>query len=359
MHPAVCVDDLKKIYRKDAPPAVSGLSFSVFPGEVFGLLGPNGAGKTTTVGILTTRVRPTSGRAVVAGANVMTEPRRARQLLAVVPQRVNLDRSLTIRNNLLFHAAYHGVRRAERTARADELLQKMGLAEQADSRVDWLSGGLAQRVMIARALMHRPAVLFLDEPTAGLDPQARVFVHDRIADLREEGVTVVLTTHDMDEAEKLCDRVGIIDHGSLLVLDSPAALMRDLPGGTTVTIAVTADSPDRQKLAAAIKEINGVDRVEEIGSPPPAAMAASFMAPGSGGGFPGAGGFPGMAPFPGGPPSGPGGPQFRLYISARLPQVLPVLLRILEDAGAALSDLSIGVPSLEDVFLQFTGRELR
>src|SRR5439155_8433196 len=200
-----------------------GLSFSVKPGEIFGLLGPNGAGKTTTIGVLTTRVLPTAGRAAVEGVDVVGDPSRARQLLAVVPQRNNLDRSLNIRQNLMFHAAYHGVGRAERAKRADEILERMGLADRANDKIDFVSGGQAQRVMIARALMHNRKVMFLDEPTTGLDPQARLFVHDRVAGLKREGVTVVLTTHDMDEAAKLCDRSGIIDHGKLLAVDTPNA----------------------------------------------------------------------------------------------------------------------------------------
>jgi len=137
---------------------------------------------------------------------------------------------LTPRQNLIFHAAYHGVPRAERRARARDLLDQFGLADRADDKVNWYSGGMAQRLMIARALMHEPRVLFLDEPTTGLDPQVRRFVWDRVLQMRERGVTIVLTTHDMDEAATLCDRVGIVDHGRLLALDTPAALIKELAG---------------------------------------------------------------------------------------------------------------------------------
>src|SRR5437764_3866681 len=221
---AVEVIELVKRYPKRDVNAVDGLSFAIREGEVFGLLGPNGAGKTTTVGVLTTRVEATSGRAMLAGIDVLRQPVAARARLAVVPQRS----TLTPRQNLTFHAAYHGVGRAERNARAASLLRQFGLEEQADVKVDWYSGGMAQRLMIARALIHEPEVLFLDEPTTGLDPQARLFVWDRIGDLRKRGVTVVLTTHDMDEAADLCDRVGIVDHGRLLALDPPAALTRGM-----------------------------------------------------------------------------------------------------------------------------------
>jgi ABC-2 type transport system ATP-binding protein len=349
---AVTVDGLVKRYKRNAPPAVDGLSFTVASGEVFGLLGPNGAGKTTTVGVLTTRVKRTAGRAEVMGVDVDREPMRARQLLAVVPQRNNLDRSLNIRQNLLFHAAYHGVGRTERIRRANEILDRMGLAKQADERIDFVSGGQAQRVMIARALMHRPRVMFLDEPSTGLDPQARLFVHERVAELNADGVTVVLTTHDMDEAAKLCDRVGIVDHGRLLALDTPTALTRNLPGSTTLSVTVNLDGTSAELVAKQLSDLPGIERVERI----------------AGGGFPGAPGGPppGLSPgaIPGAAPTGAGGSvgsggQFRLYTSEEPATALPVVLKTLGAMGCDVRDLAIGTPSLEDVFIHLTGRELR
>ena len=171
---AVAVENLVKQYPKRPTNAVDGVSFAVGQGEVFGLLGPNGAGKTTTVGVLTTRVRPTSGRAMVAGVDVVRDPVAAKRRLATVPQRSNLDRALSARQILLFHAAYFGIPAAERTRRANALLEEFGLLDRADDKVDFFSGGQSQRIMIARALMHQPEVLFLDEPTTGLDPQARL-----------------------------------------------------------------------------------------------------------------------------------------------------------------------------------------
>jgi ABC-2 type transport system ATP-binding protein len=231
----VAVLNLVKRYPHSTEDAVAGLSFTVSPGEVFGLLGPNGAGKTTTVGILTTRVRPTSGTAKVAGVDVASDPVRARTRLAVVPQRSNLDRSLSIRDNLIFHAAYHGVPRKERRRRADSLLNLFGLEHRARQRPDRFSGGQEQRVMIARALMHEPQVLFLDEPSTGLDPAARLFVWDRLRELRKRGVTLVLTTHDMNEAAALADRVGIIDRGRLVAVGSPGELTGVLAHGSAGT----------------------------------------------------------------------------------------------------------------------------
>ncbi len=348
------VSDLVKRYRRNAPPAVDGLSFSVRSGEVFGLLGPNGAGKTTTVGVLTTRVLPTSGTGTVCGVDVVADAKRARQLLAVVPQRNNLDRSLNIRQNLLFHAAYHGVGRAERNRRADEILERMGLAKQADARVDFVSGGQMQRVMIARALMHRPKVMFLDEPSTGLDPQARLFVHERVAELHEDGVTVVLTTHDMDEATKLCDRVGIVDHGKLLALDTPGALTRNLPGSSTLTVVVDLAGVAAELVAKELSDIAGVERVERI----KAAGPAGGMPPGMPGMPPGLPGMPGGMPA-GAQPAEEGTGQFRLYTSDEASLALPAVLTALGGLGCAVRDVSIGKPSLEDVFIHLTGRELR
>ncbi|KAA9162304.1 ABC transporter ATP-binding protein [Amycolatopsis acidicola] len=327
MTDAVVVTDLVKRYRKNAPPAVDGLSFSVPPGEVFGLLGPNGAGKTTTVGVLTTRVLATSGKALVYGVDVRRSASQARQLLAVVPQRNNLDRSLDIRQNLIFHAIYHGVGRAERNRRADEILGRMGLADQAKARLDFVSGGQSQRVMIARALMHQPKVLFLDEPSTGLDPQARLFVHERVAELKDDGVTVVLTTHDMDEAAKLCDRVGIVDHGKLLALDTPEALTRSLPGSTTLSVTVLTGGHSPERISEALSTVDDVERVERIAKNP--GLSTSDVE------------------------------QFRLYTAHEPAVVLPLALKTLTALGCDVTDLAIGTPSLEDVFIHLTGRELR
>jgi len=358
----VIVEQLVKRYPKLPFNAVDGVSFSVRPGEVFGLLGPNGAGKTTTIGVLTTRVRATSGRAVIAGIDVDKDPVAAKRALAVVPQRSNLDRSLTAKRNLLFHAAYFGVPAAERNARAATLLEEFGLADRADDKVDRFSGGQAQRLMIARALMHTPKVLFLDEPTTGLDPQARLFVWDRVREQRERDVTVLLTTHDMDEATELCDRVGIMDHGKLLALDTPDALTNIVPGESTLEIGIEPDGAGpagMDGLVDALSQLPGVERVEPVqrggagGAPP------GFPP----GGFPG-GGPPGFVPGggPGGPPGGPNGAaprHLRLYCEGDAASLVSPVVRTLGDRGANLVDLQLGRPSLEDVFIHLTGRGLR
>ncbi len=328
---AVVVRDLVKRYPKAPTNALDGISFSVRPAEIFGLLGPNGAGKTTTVGVLTTRVRPTDGQAFVVGIDVLRDPVRARSQLAVVPQRNNLDRSLSIRRNLLFHAAYHGVPRTEAHERADALLEEFGLAERAGDKPDFMSGGQAQRIMIARALMHAPAALFLDEPTAGLDPAARLFVWDRIRDLRARGVTVMLTTHAMDEAAELSDRVAIMDRGQLLALDTPQALTRSLPGSQTLDVTVALDGVEPGDFLDALGNLDGVEKVERVASQPA-----------------------------GGPPmDGDGTLHARLYVTGDAPALVLPLAGLLAERGLALTDVGIGRPSLEDVFISFTGRALR
>ena len=326
----MAVEELVKRYPKATTNAVDGITFAVDRGEVFGLLGPNGAGKTTTVGILTTRVRATAGRALVGGVDVARDQVRARSQLAVVPQRSNLDRALSIRDNLVFHAAYHGVPSHERERRADELLGQFGLLERANVKPDMFSGGQAQRVMIARALMHAPLVLFLDEPTTGLDPAARLFVWDRLRELQAQGVTLFLTTHDMDEAAALADRVGIMDHGRLLALDTPDALIRSLPGKTTLEIASgPVDEAAAAAVQASIAALPDVERVERLQ--------------------------PAASPEAGAPVE----LRLRLYVSADAPLLVAPVATALIGHGLALTDVRLGIPSLEDVFIELTGRTLR
>jgi ABC-2 type transport system ATP-binding protein len=324
---AVEVLDLVKRYPKAPVNAVDGVSFAASAGEVFGLLGPNGAGKTTTVGMLTTRVRPTAGTARLGGVDVVGDPVRARVQLAVVPQQSNLDRSISIRDNLIFHAAYHGVPPREREERADELLDQFGLLDRRGDKPDFFSGGQSQRVMIARALMHAPRVLFLDEPTTGLDPAARLFVWDRLRELRDSNVTLVLTTHDMDEAALLADRVGIMDHGHLLALDTPEALMRSLEGEGTLDLA--ADRPADGTVVEALAALEGVDRAEQIQATAENAESES-------------------EPL-----------RVRLYLTGDAALLVAPAAAVLHEHGLALQDVKLGTPTLEDVFIHLTGRSLR
>src|SRR5574340_620090 len=280
-HPAIAVSGLVKRYQKSKTNAVDGVSFEVRRGEIFGLLGPNGAGKTTTIGVLITSVVPTSGSAFIMGFEVARDPIAIKQRIAVVPQQSNLDRSLKVREILTFHAAYHGVPRKERETRADQLLDELGLGERKNEKVNRYSGGMAQRLMIARALMHGPDVLFLDEPTNNLDPQSRLFLWDRIRDLNRQGLTILLTTHDMDEADRLCDRLAIMDHGHILVNDTPAELKKLIPGGNALEIRVripAADPASEDRLRESLRNLPGVDKVEKLGTEQPAAQPAAAPA---------------------------------------------------------------------------------
>jgi ABC-2 type transport system ATP-binding protein len=311
---AVLTESLGKTYPGGTV-AVADLNLVVRRGEVLGLLGPNGAGKSTTAGMLTTTVRPTAGRAWVAGVDVAAAPARVHRHIGVVPQRNTLDRRLNVRDNLIFHGRYFGMRPGVARTTASRLLEHMSLADAAGKRVDELSGGMAQRLMIARAIMHQPEVLFLDEPTTGLDPQSRLAVHDIITSLQAAGQTILLITHDMTEADALADRVAIIDRGRLLALDTPAGLRRSVRGGTVVT--VTADGTS------------------------PAALAAALAA--------------GM---PGARDTRPLGDTVMLTVDDGQP-VLPAVLAAAEASHVRLREVRVDPPSLETVFIQLTGKELR
>ena len=306
------VVELRKRYAPKAPEAVAGISFEAQRGEVFGLLGPNGAGKTTTIGALTTRVRPTSGFVAIDGIDVQADPVAVKQRIAVVPQRPNLDRQLKAIENLTFHAAYFGYGRAERRRRALEVMAALGLEGREDEDVNNLSGGMAQRLLIARALMHRPQVLFLDEPTTGLDPQSRLFLWDRIEELREAGTTILLTTHDMVEADRLCDRIAIVDHGKIVAMDTPSGLRRLLPGTRGVEVVATG-------LADAAGLLGGLGEVEVAGT-------------------------------------ADGRRQVRVYGERVDPSAVVDAIR---DGGGEMVELRRLEGSLEDVFVHLTGRDLR
>jgi ABC-2 type transport system ATP-binding protein len=292
----------------------------------------------------------------VAGVDVVRDPVAAKRRLATVPQRSNLDRALSARQILLFHAAYFGIPAAERTRRANALLDEFGLLDRADDKVDFFSGGQSQRIMIARALMHQPEVLFLDEPTTGLDPQARLFVWDRIRDLKERGVTMILTTHDMDEAASLCARVAIMDHGKILAMDTPAALTETVPGKNSLELGISLHGADSGALLAGLSALPGVEHAEPVDKGPAATSG--------GGGNPWAAFAGGGAPSggPAVPPSAPveGMPyHVRLYASVDAPSLVAPVARLVTDSGGELVDLTIGTPSLEDVFIHLTGRALR
>jgi ABC-2 type transport system ATP-binding protein len=292
--------------------ALDALDLVIPEGEFFGLLGPNGAGKTTTIGILTTRVRPTAGEARVAGLDVVRDPVGARLLLGVVPQRPNPDRQLSVEDNLLFHAAYYGVPAGVARQRATQLLEQFAIADRRGAKPDQLSGGQQQRLMIARALIHAPRVIFLDEPTVGLDPQARIALWEVLRGLHADGRTIVLTTHYMEEADRLCERLAIVDDGRLLALDTPASLKARAPGGTLIELSLDGEAGPLTDDAA---RVDGVSRVEAQGTTLRAEAARGGAA-------------------------------------------IPPLLEVAEAHGRTVHDIRLVPPSLESLFVSLTGRSL-
>lgn len=223
MNPVIEISNLTKAYPGGFK-AVDGLSFCVEKGEVFGLLGVNGAGKTTTIKCLTTLLRPTSGSVSVLGLDAQGSPVEVKKKLGVVPQENNLDTRLTVQQNLIFHCKYFDMRKGEYNGEVDRWINILGLDDKANEMVYRLSGGTKRKVMLAKAFLTNPEILILDEPTSGLDPQVRMLIWERILEFKESGKTVFLSTHHLEEAERLCDRIGIIHNGKLLSLESPQEL---------------------------------------------------------------------------------------------------------------------------------------
>ena len=259
----VKVRGLRKVYEgKQRVVAVDGIDLNVEEGAIYGLLGPNGAGKTTTISICTTRAVPTDGHVTIAGVDCVKDAALARRSIGVVPQYNTLDRACTISENIYFHCLFFGFSSAEAKARTAQLLEQFRLTDRVKAYPNQLSGGLAQRVQIARAIAHRPKVLFLDEPSAGLDPQSRIAMWEAVQGLRHEGITVVLTTHYMEEADELCDRVAIIDHGKILVEDTPAALKSSV-GAQKIIDLKTTQADCGPALVSALEAVPGVASVEK------------------------------------------------------------------------------------------------
>src|SRR6202050_740591 len=253
---------LTKTYSGTDFRAVDGLNLRVGTGEVFGLLGPNGAGKTTTIGVLPPRVIPAGGQAFIGGIDVVQHPTLIKQLIGVVSQQNTLDRQLNPFENLYWHGRLFGMGAKESRQTANDLLERFQLTRFAKASVYALSGGMAQRLMVARAIFHRPAVLFLDQPTAGLDPQGRLALWDLLRDLNAQGQTIMLTTHYMEEADQLCDRVAIMDHGRILALDTPDELKRGVEADTIVTVKAAGDS---EQLAEVFKShLEGLTRTRAL-----------------------------------------------------------------------------------------------
>jgi ABC-2 type transport system ATP-binding protein len=294
--------------------ALDGISLTVNPGEIFGLLGPNGAGKTTTVGVLTTRVKPTSGDAWIGEHSVLSDRVAVKRLIGVVPQRPNLDFGLTAREILAFHGAYFGLAASERNRVAQSLLERFHLTDRAEHLLFGFSGGMLQRLSIARAMVHDPQVLFLDEPSAGLDPQTRLLLWEIVREYNARGRTILLTTHNMEEADGLCHRVAIVDHGKIIALGTPEDLKRSIPGGYLLRLQFENSTP---AFLESLRALSGVTEVRaEAGS------------------------------------------RVDVYADRGGP-LIPLIVNRAAEQGVGVSDVHISAPSLENLFLHHTGRSLR
>jgi len=308
---AIRVENLVKTF--DGFTAVDSISFTVGEGELFGLLGPNGAGKTTTINMLSTLLRPTSGRAAVAGYDVAVDRDDVRKSIGVVFQEPALDSRLTGRENLEFHTMMYGIEKAERRRRIDEVLALVELTDKAGALVEKYSGGMKRRLEIARGLTHRPKVLFLDEPTLGLDAQTRRHIWEYIRNLNKEaGMTIILTTHYMEEADFLCGRVAIMDHGKFVALDTPVRL-KDTLGGDVVSLELEGDA------AAFLEDLGRQEWIKR----------SKFH-------------------------------QDVLSLTMEKGERrIPELVMLAREKGVAVNCVNLRKPSLEDVFLHFTGRTIR
>ena len=294
--------------------AVDRLDLSIRRGEIFGLLGPNGAGKTTTVGMLTTLVIPTSGKAFVAGIDVVAHPSFVKQMIGVVAQSNNLDRALTVWENLYYHGRFFGMNARESREAADKSLVEFRLADRADADVMAISGGMARRLQVARALLHRPSVLFLDEPTTGLDPQSRLALWEILGALHAEGQTILLTTHYMEEADHMCDRLAIMDHGRILAMDTPRNLKQSIGADSIVTVAATGDLDALAQLLQ--DKVEGAAKSHRLDD------------------------------------------RIHLHVKGAA-KVLPRVVAVAEQGGFMITDLSVAEPTLETVFISLTGKGLR
>ncbi|MGH7666298.1 MAG: ATP-binding cassette domain-containing protein [Candidatus Dormibacteria bacterium] len=310
----ISVRQLRRLFRsrKATVEAVVGIDLEVYAGEIFGFLGPNGAGKTTTLRMLATLLPPTSGEAVVAGQDLRRQPGEVRKRIGYVSQRGGVDQEITGRRELVFEARLYGMSRGEAQRRAAELLFALELESCADRKVSTYSGGQRRRLDVAVGLVHRPEVLFLDEPTTGLDPQSRARMWDEVRKLREDGTTVFLTTHYLEEADALCNRLAIIDHGRIVAQGTPDELKREV-SGDLVTVGVSGD------LEQALGLLSSQPYVRE------ATVEGS---------------------------------ELRLYVE-RGEIATPQILRLLDTAQLGLTTIALSRPSLDDVFLRSTGRSLR
>jgi ABC-2 type transport system ATP-binding protein len=312
-NPAIAVDQIVKRYG--AFEAVKGVTFSVSDGEIFGLLGPNGAGKSTLIRMMTTLVPITSGHAKVAGFDVAKDPDAVRRMIGVIPQALTSDPDLTVEENLSIYAKLYSVPRAEREKNINDVLEAVDLVKWRGAQVKTLSGGMRRRVEIARGLVHNPHIFFLDEPTTGLDPVSRIAVWEMLNHLREtRHLTMLLTTHYMEEADKLCDRIAIVDHGTLVALGTPLELKHSVPGANVVEVHFDRETPEWQ---ARLETLEGVSSVQ--------AESAGY---------------------------------YRVLTSSGSRTTMQ-LVELAASLGETLTSLSVQNTTLDDVFVHYTGRQLR
>jgi ABC-2 type transport system ATP-binding protein len=309
--PILVAEDLFKSYGDHQ--AVRGIDLQVARGEVFGLLGPNGAGKTTTISMVTGVLEPTSGRITIDGLDLAREPGAAKRKLGLVPQELALYPTLSARQNLYFFGRIYGLRGAELRTRVDEMLEMVGLAERAGDAIETYSGGMKRRINIAAGLLHRPQVLFLDEPTVGVDPQSRNAIFESVEALNRQGMTVIYTTHYMEEAQRLCHRVAIVDLGEIIALDTPPALIRGLGGGI---IVIGLEEGKAEELIEPFGRIPGVKGVSRTDG--------------------------------------------KVKVETqRLQEALMGILALTNEQDARITSLEQWEPNLESVFLHLTGKKLR
>jgi ABC-2 type transport system ATP-binding protein len=312
---AIVVDNLRKQFDPPkGPVAVDGVSFSIREGEIFSLLGPNGAGKTTTISILSCLLKPDAGEADVGGFSVGRKPEEVKKLIGVVPQDIALYDDLSGRENLVFWGRMYGLRGAALEKRVDEVLELIGLVDRQKDRVDKYSGGMKRRVNIGAALLHKPHILYFDEPTVGIDPQSRRAILDGVKDLNANGVTVLYTTHYMEEAQELSDRIGIMDRGKMIAVGTQAELVQMVGGRTRIEVGVDRNA---HILAEQWRGLSGVESVSEQEE----------------------------------------GPLLLLVDDANI--LMPHLFESAQNAGVRITKIDLAEPNLEMVFLHLTGRALR
>jgi ABC-2 type transport system ATP-binding protein len=314
-HPSAAIKVENIVKRYGDFEAVKGVSFEVEDGEIFGLLGPNGAGKSTLIRMMTTLIPITEGKAFIAGFDVSREPDQARRSIGVIPQAMTSDIDLTVEENLSIYAKLYGVPTAQRKKNIDDLLEAVDLVKWRHAQTKTLSGGMRRRAEIARGLVHNPKIFFLDEPTTGLDPVSRVAVWEMLNKLKaERQLTMLITTHYMDEADRLCDRIAIVDHGTLVALDSPMALKQSVPGSNVIEAQFISAPANWEEL---LKHLPGVTSVQHEGS------------------------------------------HMYRVLTSNGSNTTTALVEMAVSAGVQLKSLSVQNTTLDDVFVHYTGRQLR